>query len=294
MIRNLRYVYRHPMNRHAPWAAVGRWCRWQVGSRVLRQPVSMPFTDHARLLVRTGMYGATGNIYCGLHEAADMLFIAHLLRADERFVDVGANIGSYTVLAGKVVGAEVVAFEPLPATFEALRVNVAINGIEGRVRTHNLALGAADGRLRLTTDRDVMNHLVPDGADYAGEVTQVPVRRLDDALEGFAPHLIKVDVEGFETHVLDGGPETFADPGVQAVLLELNGAGAAFGFDEADVHRRMLGFGFRPCSYDPFTRTLAAIDEPSAGGNTIYCRDVDAAQRKVRDAPKVSVYGRGL
>lgn len=63
--------------------------------------VQFDWIEGARLMVRNGMTGATGNIYCGLHEFTDMSFVLHLLRPDDLFVDVGANIGSYTVL-GKV------------------------------------------------------------------------------------------------------------------------------------------------------------------------------------------------
>ena len=57
------------------------------------------------------MTGATGNIYAGLHEFVDMAFCLHLLRSGDLFVDVGANIGSYTVLASKVAGANSVTLE---------------------------------------------------------------------------------------------------------------------------------------------------------------------------------------
>ena len=45
------------------------------------------------------MHGVTGNVYCGLHDFAEMSFMLHLLRAGDLFADIGANVGSYTVLA---------------------------------------------------------------------------------------------------------------------------------------------------------------------------------------------------
>ena len=63
------------------------------------------------------MTGATGNIYTGLHEFEDMMFLLHLLRPGDIFVDAGANIGSYTVLASAVVGAKSISFEPVPPLF---------------------------------------------------------------------------------------------------------------------------------------------------------------------------------
>ncbi len=99
--RLLRYVWNHPLNaRSSRVAALGRVFRWQLASRLLPGPIALPFVDDTWLFATRGMTGATGNWYCGLHEVAEMAFVLHLLRPDEHFVDVGANVGSYTILAG--------------------------------------------------------------------------------------------------------------------------------------------------------------------------------------------------
>ena len=53
------------------------------------------------------MIGATGNLFCGLHEIEDMGFVLHFLRSDDIFLDVGVNVGTYTVLAAGVAGSSV-------------------------------------------------------------------------------------------------------------------------------------------------------------------------------------------
>ncbi len=111
----------------------------------------MPWIAGTRLLVRRGMTGATGNIYAGLHEFAEMAFVLHLLRAGDRFADLGANVGSYTVLAAGVRRARVVAVEPGSAARAALRDNVELNGLGDLVRVEGVALGAAQRRVAFTT-----------------------------------------------------------------------------------------------------------------------------------------------
>lgn len=93
-----------------------RFVKWQIGNRLVLGPVAARFVNDARLFVQKGMTGATGNLYVGLHEFEDMSFVLHGLRPDDLFVDVGANVGSYTVLAGAAVGASCVSFEPIPET----------------------------------------------------------------------------------------------------------------------------------------------------------------------------------
>ena len=86
------------------------------------------------------MTGATGNWYCGLHEHDDMGFALHFLRATDCLFDIGANVGSYTVLAAGGAGARVVAVEPIPSTFRALRANVRLNDLDDRVTCSTSAL----------------------------------------------------------------------------------------------------------------------------------------------------------
>ena len=95
------YIAGHPLTRDRKLRAFSRLLRWQVESR-LRHEVIVPWVEGTRLAARRGMAGATGNIYCGLHEFEDMAFVLHFLRPGDFFADVGANIGSYTVLASGV------------------------------------------------------------------------------------------------------------------------------------------------------------------------------------------------
>ncbi|MFP6657430.1 MAG: FkbM family methyltransferase, partial [Pirellulales bacterium] len=141
LIRTLRTVRNHPLNRSNRMAAMMRTLRWQVGSRLLSSGTVIPFTKRTRLLVKRGMTGATGNIYCGLHDFEDMAFVLHLLRTEDTFVDIGANVGTYTVLASGQVGARSIAIEPIPQTFEHLLDNVFLNRLNDRVTLHNCGAG---------------------------------------------------------------------------------------------------------------------------------------------------------
>jgi predicted RNA methylase len=70
------------------------------------------------------MTGATQKIYCSLQEFEDMALLLHVLRPGDLFVDVGANVGSYTILAAGVCGANVISIEPVPSTFTHLADNI--------------------------------------------------------------------------------------------------------------------------------------------------------------------------
>jgi FkbM family methyltransferase len=286
-------LFRHPLNQSQRVAAVVRYLRWQVGSLLAPGPILVRFVDDSVLLASFGMAAATGNIYAGLYEFEDMAFVLHFLRPDDLFVDVGANIGSYTILASAAVGADSISLEPVPKTFSYLMRNLQVNAIQSRVDARNVAAGAAAGITKFTVGLGPMNRVAVDGDSASIDVPIVP---LDDLIAARKPVMIKIDVEGFETEVVRGARQAFAAASLQAVLLERNGSGKRFGFDEDELHRNVMSFGFRPYRYRPMERQI--VEESSGGGiyegNTLYLRNVDVVRARIAAARAYRVNGRSL
>ena len=164
----------HPLNRRTRLWNLPGIARWYLGTRLLGSaPVVMPFANGARLIAVPGRWGSEANVLCGLHEFADMGFLLHLLRPTDLFCDVGANVGSFTVLASAARGARSMAFEPVEATFADLNANVVVNKIEHLVRTSRLAIGREPGELRFTTTQDTTNHVAHGNDTEALQVVHV-------------------------------------------------------------------------------------------------------------------------
>src|SRR5437867_8815488 len=149
LISALKFILSHPLNRGTPLSTLGRFVAWQIASR-LRPEIEFEWIEGAKLIVTRGMTGATGNIYCGLHEFVEMGFLLHLLRPGDLLLDVGANVGSYTILAASVCKARAIAFEPDPDTVRILRRNIAINHLGMLADVRECALGAVDGQIAFT------------------------------------------------------------------------------------------------------------------------------------------------
>jgi hypothetical protein len=99
-----------------------------------------------------------------------------------------------------------------------------------------------------------------------------------------------MDVEGFERAVLAGAGRALADPALLGVIMELNGSGARYGFDEDALHRDLLTRGFETFRYRPFDRVLEPLQGARSGsGNTLYVRDVGRLAERVRTAPRFRV-----
>lgn len=282
MWKLLTYVWNHPLNAHSRLAALWRVLRWQIASRLMPGLISFPYVQGTSLFATQGMTGATGNWYCGLHEVDEMAFVLHLLRAGEHFVDVGANVGSYTVLAGGAAKARVTAVEPIPATFAHLRRNVALNEMADRVRCCQLGLSDKPGALRFSSGLDTVNHVLAEGEDLPG--VDVPVMRLDDLVGEDEPVLMKIDVEGHELAVLRGAPATLDNPRLLAVVMETNGSGVRYGVSDMQLIAVMRDHGFEPFGYDPFGRRLVDVRNPA--GNTVFVRDKAAVETRLKVAPK--------
>lgn len=153
---------------------------------------------------------------CGDYCRGEAMIYDALVRPGDTVLDIGANIGIFTVQFGRRVGpaGRVVAFEVQAGLHELLTANVADNGLGAVVETPRMAVGDSDGTLRLQTPQLVDPARAADlnygsfsllKAREGNE--EIPLRRIDTlAGERAWPRVdfVKIDVEGFETRVIDG------------------------------------------------------------------------------------------
>lgn len=149
-------------------------------------------------------------------------------------LDVGANVGMYSVLAAAARQMKVFAFEPESQNYGLLNANIAVNGLSDRVLAYPIALSdkMALDRLFLSQfdaggschsiGEQVGFDLKPRSAAFVQGSFSATIDQLVDAGSMPVPDYIKIDVDGFEHKVLDGASKTLADPTVKEVLVELN------------------------------------------------------------------------
>ena len=289
--KTLAEITRHPSNAERRSGALLDYLRWNFGHRVMDAEHVLPLVERARLILSNRQNFATLVYTCGLWDFAEQAFLLHLLRSDDVFVDIGANVGGYTVLASVVTGARSIAFEPVPETYMELRRNVRLNDIESLVQCHCCALGETAGVNRMTSERGGLNHIV--SSEAASGTVEVAMDRLDTMLAGASCRLIKLDAEGYELNILRGAPETLASPNLQALIVELNGSGGRYAVSDDDTHGEITRLGFEPCSYNAEARMLTPLNGYNrAGMNTIYIRDRAAVIARLAAAPCFSLRGR--
>ncbi|MBC7490235.1 MAG: FkbM family methyltransferase [Glaciimonas sp.] len=279
-----KFITQHPLNTTHKLKAIANFFRWQIGTRILKRKVIVPWVENSMFITGYGEAGLTGNIYAGFMEYEDMLFLLHAIQPDETFVDVGANIGAYTILASKVIQCKSIAFEPLPETADRLMDQIKINRIESIVDVRNMGIGDKQGALFFTNKNDTINKVSL--VDDAKNTTRIEVGTLDSELSIDCKYFFKIDVEGFEYHVIEGASKILSTENVSAIIIELNGSGEDFGYSNEVIHNKIVDFKFFPVSYDPQTRTIKKLSSYNKNAhNTIYVRDIDCISERCKLAP---------
>jgi FkbM family methyltransferase len=185
-------------------SAVVRLCMWQLWRKLPRAGAIAQLSEGERLWCPPWSHLAAAWVSVGDHEA-ELPFVRTLLRPEDTFVDVGANIGVYTVVAA-LRGARVLAFEPNANARGMLSANLALNRVEDRVEVLPFALADFSGPARFTTDLESSNHLQ---TTPEANCEVVEVRELDALVKPARQvTLVKIDAEGFDEAVLRGARGT--------------------------------------------------------------------------------------
>lgn len=138
-------------------------------------------------------------------------------------LDIGANVGAYSLLLGQWVGAggRVFAFEPSPEVFSGLTRHVALNGLGAVITPVPCAVGDCVGEVALALAGTIGESRIAAPGDGDVPSVTVPVTTIDEfcAAHDLTPSFIKVDVEGFELAVLRGARETIRRAGSALALF---------------------------------------------------------------------------
>lgn len=273
------YVWHHPENRHRKLRSMARLSGWQCWQRLVRRPIEIKLDSPLRQLAnppRLRCYPhsmiASAVLYCGFNEHQDMHFANDFLADGDVFIDVGANIGVYSLLAAATPGVEIFAFEPSADAQTRARENISLNGFNDRIHLIGAAAGAAQGVGHLTVGQDAMNRLLEEPAPGAETVEVVTVDSAIPDSKWGRVSLVKIDVEGGEGGVIEGAASLIkrARP---ALIVE---AGSE------ETIQLLLGDEYSPYAYAPETRRLSPTTwETPSGNNHLLICDLEQAQRRL-------------
>lgn len=188
-------------------------------------PVGLVHTFDFDILLDPNDMGVSPSIaVLGWHELRTTEFFLDLLHEGSTVIDVGANVGYFTLLAAKLVGdsGTVLAFEPEPTCFSLLSRSVQKNGFRN-VKPFPQCVSDIDGEqtLHLSVTRNKGLHSI--SRDLGGQTIRVPSTRLDTIgkAQGLrSVDLLKIDAEGAEPEVLKGAAHLLESGKVRNVIME--------------------------------------------------------------------------
>jgi FkbM family methyltransferase len=166
---------------------------------------------------------------------------------DAIFWDVGANVGVYSLYAAKMKDANVLAFEPVFFNYYVFNRSIQANVLDRKVRAFAFAIGDAtrfdDMYLADLQDGSALHTYGVPAVDGTNEKFRQAAAcfSIDDLVEKHglaAPQHLKIDVDGFESRVLEGAIRTLARPSLRTVMIEL----AVSGSEDA-VQTKILNAG---------------------------------------------------
>ena len=229
-----------------------RHLKWQVRRLTNSFPVLLRFSDSQLYVDRANGVGALVN-NLGVYDYNNMNLIKLLMgHTSGVFFDVGANIGSYTLIASEARGS-VVSFEPHPKSFAILQRNMEINN-RNNVTLLNAAVSDHSGTLDLTDSSELALNKVAERDRKPADVIKVEATTLDKTCHKLrlTPNIVKIDVEGYEAKVLDGFCE-----GIKTVDIVLIEKGQR---DEIKHHRALKQF-VGPFCFDFDSHTFSAYTQ---------------------------------
>ncbi|HKP72261.1 MAG TPA: FkbM family methyltransferase [Pyrinomonadaceae bacterium] len=185
----------------------------------------------------------------GVYEPFETELLRKLVKPGDTVLDIGANIGYYTLILAELVGAtgKVYAFEPEPTNFELLRRNVELNGYKNVVLVRK-ATSNKNGSLRLylCEDNKAMHRVYE--SHYCGDgYVEIEAVRLDDYFAGRDERIdfIKIDIEGAEYAALEGMQTLLRKNSRAKLVTEYTPlAIKEFGVEPQEYLRLLKDFGF--------------------------------------------------
>jgi FkbM family methyltransferase len=238
----LRLAKEHPSNVGHGARTTVRVTAFHLRAYFLHQRVRCPLGEHSSIWADRRFPSTTKAVSGNPPDFPNLVAWRRFLRPGTLFVDVGANAGLYSVWAADL-GAQVISIEPDVGALAALHANAALNGYEFEVVA--AALFAEKGVMSFTQGLGPKNHVLR--GDHASEWSGITVETttLDEVLGDRLAHGVKIDVEGAERFVLEGGRRALSEGRLPVIQLEYNNIGRTyFGESRQPLRELLAAYGY--------------------------------------------------
>lgn len=278
----LRIIWQHPANRGARFSALKRFLLWQLWKRAMRTPVIVPVLDRRQFLVVPDSEFSSLVVYNRLPDWDELNLLQRVLRPDDGFVDIGANVGYYSVFASALVDrGPIHAIEANPRNVAVILKQKHLNDL-AHLTVHGCAVGAGRGSIGFDPSLREMGAV---SREAKAGVSLVECRPLDEIMAGVStPCVAKMDIEGYEVEALRGASHVLQSRKIWLWVFENNPSGLK---QQGTGSRALLEF-FRTAGYtlleyseDPKACRVFQPAESAELCNLVACSDLGLLQARL-------------
>jgi FkbM family methyltransferase len=281
--KTINYIWSHPNCQEHKIQSVSKFIGWQFYKRITHKYLDLQLLPQVKLRCYPDSYSAASALYCGLYDYNEMNFLLRYLRPEDSFLDIGANIGIYTLLAASVISSGTIhSFEVLPKNYQRLQENIKLNNFE-QVKIYNIAVSDKKGNIFLhLAEGDSMPFITNKATDKTITVSTDTLDNLlaEQNLNNLT--LAKIDIEGAELLAFQGAINLFKKQLPPVWIMEINNTVSNFGHHKEEIIEFLNSCGYKLYSYRADTNQINLINLEQQEGNNVLAI-ANSALDMVRD-----------
>lgn len=261
---DLRTIFNHPYNTQNRFKAVLRYFQYLKFKISSKKQRILDVWDNRKIMWYNDSLQSVWLMFNYIIDWEEFNLIKDRFKSNTVFIDVGANIGYYSIWASKFISSgKIYSFEPSEINFKRLNENITCNNLASQIVSIQKAVAASSGVISMTAGLDTLNHIVNnDTKDENANIAKVDCISLDDFSQkeniSFIDYL-KIDVEGFEFYVLVGAERLLKEKRVGVVQLEINNALLHSGYTVQAMLDLLKKYSYILCYYDVNKKKLQKI-----------------------------------
>jgi len=255
----LRTVLDHPGNKGRGAQVLMNALKWRVHLLVSKEPYIVDVFERFKFNANNGDQARALIYYGNRFDHDEMNFIEQYLRPGDSFLDVGANVGLYSMFAATLIGptGHIDAIEAVPRTARLLEENIRRNGLEQVVTIHRVAVGEREGTVTMDDSADGTNHISVGGSGVA-----VPCVRLGAIMQDKKYAFGKMDIEGQELPTFRGSTEKALSGNPPVWMIEVTAVLFRYGLTVESLVDWVHQAGYDVALYHHAQRTLTLTTKP--------------------------------
>lgn len=247
IIKAFSRIYTHPQNKGRFFSTTIRLIWWMVNRHFLKLSVIVEMLPGVKLICDPKSSYGSLVFYNGLPEYAEQMFMYQFVEGGDTIIDIGAHIGSETVLLGSKLGkGHIYSFEPTPGIVQRLKTNISINNLEAKVDVEEMAVSDHDGKTKFYLSKESeINSLHTNKDSKAINIKTISLDKYANLHHLKHVNMLKIDVEGHEYSVIIGSKTLLTKHKIDVIVFEVNDQSGQYYQDNLKTRELLRSFGYK-------------------------------------------------